>query len=96
MPKKLTIDDLAAMVKRGFDAVDKRFDQTATKEDLNQFATKEDLHALEQKMDAGFFAVNRRIDLLHEDLSDLPDIRDEVKDLVQRMERVEQKVGLTK
>ena len=85
----MTIDDLAVMVKRGFD-------QTATKEDLKRFATKEDFHALERKMDAGFFAVNSRIDLLREDISDLPDIREAVQnipDIKERLVRVERKVG---
>lgn len=89
----MIIDDLAAMVKRGFD-------QTATKEDLKQFATKDDLNRLEQKleqkMDDGFFAVNRRIDLLHEDLSDLPDIREAVQNVPgmdERLVRVERKLG---
>lgn len=59
-------------------------------------ASKEDLQHLERKMDDGFFAVNRRIDLLHEDISDLPDIRDELTDLGVRMDRREQKVGLVK
>jgi len=27
MPRKTTLDDLAGMVKRGFDGVDKRFDR---------------------------------------------------------------------
>jgi len=94
MPKKLTTEDLARMVKHGFDEVYTRFDQTATKDDLKQFATKEDFRALEQKMDDGFHAVNRRIDLLHEDISDPPDIREEVKDLGERLTRVERKVGV--
>ena len=72
----------------------------ATKEDLetlrSEMATKKDLHALEQKMDDGFHAVNKRIDLLREDISDLPDIREELTDLGVRLDRVEQKVGLTK
>ncbi|MDP3779181.1 MAG: hypothetical protein Q8R30_04025 [bacterium] len=67
MKKKntVTIDELALMVKRGFD-------QTATKKDLEQFATKEDLAQLRTEMQDGFRGVNRRIDLLHEDISDLP------------------------
>ena len=59
-------------------------------------ASKEDLQALRTEMQAGFFAVNSRIDLLHEDLSDLPDIREEVKDHSKRIAWLEQKVGLTK
>ena len=81
----------------------------ATKDDLKQFATKDDLQALRAEMATksdlaqlrtemhdGFFAVHRRIDLLHDDLSDLPDIREAVQDHSKRIERLEQKVGLTK
>ena len=93
MAKKMTIDDLAVIVKHGFDAVDKRFGQVAMKEDLKRFATKDDLRQLEHKMDAGFEGVNRRVDLLREDISDLPEIREEVTDLGRRVDRVEQKVG---
>ena len=94
--KKFTIDDLAVMVKKGFD-------QTATKDDLLRLATREEVRAittrldgLEQKVDAGFFAVNRRIDLLHEDISDLPAMREELHGLRKRVERVERKVGLVR
>lgn len=38
--QSMTIEDLAVMVKAGFDDVTQRM---ATKEDLNAFATKEDL-----------------------------------------------------
>ena len=86
------------MVKRGFD-------QTATKEDLKPFATKDDLKDLatkaelarvEQKVDDGFRAVNSRLDLIREDIADLPHIREEPQDLRQRLVLVEKKVGLTK
>ena len=90
--KKFTIDDLAVMVKKGFD-------QTATKEELRAITLRLDglekkVGGLDQKVDAGFFAVNRRIDLLHEDISDLPAMREELIDLRKRVERVERKVGL--
>lgn len=89
----MTTDDLAALMQRTMASKEdlKRF---ATKDDLERFATKEDFRQLEQKMDAGFFAVNTRIDLLRDDISDLPDIREEVQDLGVRMDRVERKVGI--
>ena len=40
--------------------------------------------------------MNHRIDLLHDDLSDLPDIRKEVQDLDQRLTRVERKIGIAR
>lgn len=55
--KSITLDDLSAMIKEGFDGVDKRFEDVdkrfegietrmATKEDLQALATKEDLGKL--------------------------------------------------
>lgn len=88
--KITTIEGLAEMIQRTM----------ASKEDLQRFATKEDMQeiraemATKADMEAGFFAVNRRIDLLHEDISDLPDIREAVKDYDKRLTRVEQNVGL--
>ena len=62
--KITTIDGLAEMIQRTM----------ASKEDLHalhaEMATKSDLAELRTEMQSGFFAVNRRIDLLHEDLSD--------------------------
>lgn len=103
MVKKITIEDLAVMVKHGFDTM-------ATKEDLMQFATKDDLRDLEQRMATkedlahlraemrdGFFAVSRRLDLIHEDISDLPDMREELKDHDERLiQQVERKVRVAK
>lgn len=87
--KITTIEGLAEMIQRTM----------ASKEDLQRFATKEDMGeiraemATKEDMEAGFFAVNRRIDLLREDISDLPEIREAVKDHDERLGRVEQKVG---
>ena len=86
MVKKITIENLATMVKRGFDNIEARM---ATKDDLQ--AMREEMTT---KMDDGFRGVHRRIDLLVEDLSDLPDMREELMDLGKRMDRVERKVGL--
>jgi hypothetical protein len=54
--KKITLEDLAEMMKRQFDEIDEKMatkedlKQFATKEDLKQFATKEDLAALEERL----------------------------------------------
>lgn len=63
--------------------------EMATKEDLKRLATK-------AEMEAGFFAVNRRIDLLREDVSDIPTMREELHGFRKRLERVEHKVGLAR
>lgn len=53
--KTTTIDDLAIMVKKGFD-------NTATKAELEPLATKEELHSLKIDMKDGFNDVKRRLD----------------------------------
>lgn len=103
-----TIEGLATLIQRTMAskedlkglATKEDLEQFATKEDLKQLATKEDLHLLErkleQKVDAGFLAVNSRIDSLREDISDLPDIREAVQDVQnmdERLVRVEHKLG---
>jgi len=98
MAKKLTLETLAQMIRHGFD-------QMATKDDVVRLTRRADglevkiggleqkVGGLEQKMDEGFYAVNRRIDLLHDDLSDIPDIREEVKEHDLRIGRLERKAG---
>jgi hypothetical protein len=51
--KRITIEHLAGMVKRGFDEVG---DEMATKEDLKHLATKDDLKAFAIKADLKHFA----------------------------------------
>ena len=87
----MTIEDLAIMVKRGFD-------HTATKEDLKNLATKEELHleiqGIRTEMRDGFHHVNARLDTLHHDIDDLPEIREEVHDLRKRVDKLERKVSV--
>lgn len=58
MPKKITIDELAAMTQRGFRDLEKRM---ATKDDLKQFATKEAVRLLNENMREEFTAIRREI-----------------------------------
>ncbi|MBU6415445.1 hypothetical protein KGQ34_04385, partial [Patescibacteria group bacterium] len=51
---KMTIEQLARMVKRGFD-------QAATKDDLRNFATKDDLRDFRKDMIEGFDHINAEI-----------------------------------
>ncbi len=81
--KITTIEALAVMIQRTM----------ASKEDLKAMASKEDLVQLRTEMQDGFHAVNRRIDLLREDISDLPEIREEIQEHGERLTRVERKVG---
>ena len=106
--KKITLDDLAVMVAKGFHEVsgqfkqiDGQFEQIGGRfEQIDGQFEKLDGRIdaletrLEKKMDDGFHAVNRRIDLLREDISDLPDVREAVEDHDKRLSRVERKVGV--
>ncbi len=42
MPKKITIEHLATMVSRGFDGVDKQFEEVAKKSDMDKCFNKVD------------------------------------------------------
>ena len=61
MAKKLTIEHLAGMVKRGFDGVDARLDQCATKEDLKRFATKEMVRELDETIQNEFKSLRQEM-----------------------------------
>ena len=86
--KKVTIEDLAGMVKRGFDGVDKRFDGVD-----DRMATKQELHSLEKEMRDSFAHVNARLDTIRHDISDFPAMRASLQDLHHRVERLEHKAA---
>jgi len=103
MPKKkTTINDLAILIKKGFD-------QTATKEELRPLATKEELRQLvtkrEFRKETG--GIKEEIRELKEQIlrlsGDVSQLKEEVhrdnpfvEDLLRRMRVVEKKVGITK
>ena len=99
--KKVTIEDLAGMVKRGFDSVDKRFEQVDQRfdsvdkrfEQVDKRFEQVDkrFDNLENRMEAGFAHVNARLDTIRHDISDLPAMRASLRDLHQRVERLEHK-----
>ena len=95
----MTIEDLAVMVKRGFDTM-------ATKDDLckleqrmgeidQRMATKEDLREIWEALDATHGDVRYirgTVDtLIHSDVAQ----DDAIKDLTSRTHRLEQKAGFT-
>ncbi len=63
---KMTIEDLASIVAKGFGLVDKKFGLMATKEDLKGFATKEDIKELATKED-----LKREVSWLRDDIKGL-------------------------
>lgn len=81
---QLTLDDLAAMVGRGFseqrkymdgrfEQIDKRFEQV-------------DKHF--EKNDAQFLSINSRLDLIEIDLSNLNNLYQEVREIHQLLDEV--------
>ena len=91
--KKTTIDDLAAMTQRGFTDVEHRLGERM---DRGFHLLESGLQVLAKQMTEGFQHVNARLDIIRDDVSDLPAMREELHDLRHRLERVEQKVGLGK
>ena len=96
----MTIEDLAIMVKRGFD-------QTATKEDIHELeqrvgqveqrmATKEDIKDIWEELNATHADVRHirsTVDaLVHSDIAQ----EAAIEDLISRVHRLEQKVGLAR
>lgn len=89
----MKIEDLAVMIKRGFDSM-------ATKDDLKILVTKTELQELRKEMIEGFR-------LVHDDLHDIkitigPLVRvvatlnNEIANLRTRVERLEKRIGVGK
>ena len=96
------------MIKRGFDQTATKDDVARLTQQVDGLEQKMDglegktdslaqkTMSLEQRMEDGFRAVNRRLDLIHDDISDLPDIREEVQAHDVRIARLERKAGIAK
>ncbi len=82
--KKITIEDLAGMVKRGFD-------QTATKADLEK--VQMDLKELEAKVDAGFASTNKSIRVLGGEMAEVH-VREKEQRHEERVRALERRVEL--
>ena len=91
--KHSTIEDLAVMIKRGFD-------QTATKDELKPLVTKEELRELRRDMTEEFERINADLRDIKVSLGPLVRIvaamESELKSHRLRIERLERKVGLAK
>lgn len=93
--RKITIEDLAVLVKRGFD-------QTTTKEEIHELRKEVDrrfvamttaITNLAKATDDNFRHVNARLDRIRDDVSDIPTMREELYDIRDRVERLEKKIG---
>ena len=89
----MTIEDLAEMVKRGFDNTATKEDIRSIREDMKLLATKQELNdglkGLEQAIDERFDHVDARLDTIEHDISDLPEIRQDRIDIDERLTKVD-------
>ena len=72
--------------------------EAASEEEFAQRLQDEADHYINchKDMRDGFQHVNARLDTIREDTADLPAMREELRDLRTRVDRLEQKVGLAK
>ena len=75
MIKKMTLEELARMTANGFAAMEKHFDQTASKSDLDELATKKDLADVKEELQTDIkrignvpLGLERRLDRVEDDL----------------------------
>jgi len=84
--KNMTIDGLAVIVAKGFDAVDKRFDAVDKRFD----AVDKRFDSLEERLTNKINGLDQRID----DLALNRATRDELRIIQLRVDRLEKKTGL--
>ncbi len=91
--KPMTLSQLAAMVKRGFDGMDKRLDATDNR--LDAMVTKKDFEEFraESKMELG--GVKYRLDRIEEKLTNVA-WQSDMKDHERRIARLENIAGTLK
>ncbi len=80
--RKVTTNDLAKMVKAGFDGVDKRFEQVDKR-----------FERLEIRVENGFLNVDARFNMLEKDIKEFV-THDEFEDLAGRVKYLERKLGV--
>ncbi len=81
---EITIENLARMTQNEFTVV-----RNELHEGFRTLGTA--LHQLTKAVETGFQHVNARLDTLHEDISDLPEIRQSLRDLEMRVARLERR-----
>jgi len=93
LKKQMTIEDLAKMVKKGFD--DTQEDINGVRKELKDTKQelKDDVKNLRQETKDGFKRVNARLDIIEGDIRDFVN-RDEFEDLLARVKLVEKMMGL--
>lgn len=91
--KKKPVGDLA-VIKKDIQAIKKRLDNTATKDDLRRFATKDDLKDLAVATKKDFADVMWELKNIREDNAVLADMKRQVNEHDDRIEIIEEKLNL--
>lgn len=89
MPENITLENLAEMSQREFEAIRA---EMATKQELQEF--REEAAQQFDGMHDRFDALAETLKLLREDIKAL-DVRKDILELRERIERLEKKVGLS-
>ena len=100
--KKITIDDLAIMVQKGFDETNEKLGGRMDKLDgrmdkLDGRMDKLDgrMDVLEKKVDDGFSHVEAGLDAINKNIKELDFVtKDEFDDLMTRVKYIEAKLGI--
>ena len=100
--KKITIDDLAIMVQKGFDETNEKLGGRMDKLDgrmdkLDGRMDKLDgrMDVLEKKVDDGFSRVEAGLDAINKNIKELDFVtKDEFEDLMTRVKYIEAKLGI--
>ncbi len=95
MVKRITIDGLAQMVAKGFAGVDEHF--KAVDRRFNQMATKEDLKAVKADLGGKIDALDTKTNRMEGDISDVKDSlipKLDFEDLEGRVKYVEKKLAI--
>ena len=85
--KEMKIEDLAVITQKGFLELGSHMNKGFTEVDKRFIE-------LDKKMDTNFQHVNARLDKIREDISDIPVMGEELKELRGRVERLERKTGV--
>ncbi len=107
MKKNVTIDEIAAMTNRGFhdlegrltNRMEKGFTELAaaiTELTKGMDGLTRGLDELTKGVDQNFRQMHSRLDLIRGDVVDLPNMREELVTLRQRVDRLEKKAGSVK
>ena len=97
--KKTTIDDLAGMVKHGFDSVDKRFEQVYKRFDhiTETMVDKATFNKFADNVDRRFGHLEARMSTMERDVAEIRKhfvYRDEFEDALARIRLLEKKMGI--